>query len=813
MNKLVLVGAGLMVAGFALGEVGLVRDGAPAGQIFIAPQVPGIETNDRVRTIARIYAEARATALRDLNYHLRKMSGVELPIVEVNDPAAVAAPAIVLGDLAVRLGAAPEKTSATKEGFRLLVKDGLILIGGESDLGTLYGIYEFLERLGCAWVMPGEIGEIIPRQRSIVFPATDESQSPDFSIRDPWYSGGSGITTAQEEQEFRIWKRRHKQQPHDETGTIVFPVVGGHAWDVLIAKYKKEFAADPSMLALVRKPDGTLAREGPQLESTSPQVLELFKTHIREIFRNNQWPNDKKASIAFGPADGMGYSVSPESLAAGSGRREPGAGGLDVTDLVILLGNNLLKELEKEFPNLYLHYYVYSSHGEYPMLYKPHPHIIPVIADINFSRYHSLADPQSKSRYYARGIFEQWAKLSAEQPTILFFRGYNWNLAEAILPYTKLKIWGEDIPYYKNIGVQGIFNQWFKGWSVTGPSDYLEVKLNWNSSLKWRDVLKDYCSKAFGKEAAPFLEEYYLNLVECQEQAGQEAGSFFAAPLIFNRDFVAKSKNLFDQALSAAGAEQNQKLVEYMRLPLGSLELFLDYRELIGKYDFAAALKKLEELDGLLNKYYEMESSLVAKQGFHYLKRLLKKPTENAAKYSSGEYRIAQRIPDRLKTMLDPYVMGAQTAFQMPEINDAHFLETATWSLSWDAQGLGGYRDGAVWYRIHFKLPDAYKGKPIGLFIGGVDDVVKVYLNGKYIGAGRGYCAPFVFDLSDGVKIGEDNLIAVQAERAFKTTELGLGGIIYPCFLFTGPRLEKAAPNPERLRRILPGGEIGEFIE
>src|SRR5690606_28989929 len=114
-----------------------------------------------------------------------------------------------------------------------------------------------------------------------------------------------------------------------------------------------------------------------------------------------------------------------------------------------------------------------------------------------------------------------------------------------------------------------------------------------------------------------------------------------------------------------------------------------------------------------------------------------------------------------------------------------------TYKSTWDAQGLGPYRDGGVWYRVNVPVDKALEGKPIGLFVGAVEDTVHVWCNGQYIGMGRGYIRPFQFDLTDAVKYGQDNLIALQIERRSSLNEMGLGGMLFPSFVFTGPRLEQ----------------------
>ncbi len=53
---------------------------------------------------------------------------------------------------------------------------------------------------------------------------------------------------------------------------------------------------------------------------------------------------------------------------------------------------------------------------------------------------------------------------------------------------------------------------------------------------------------------------------------------------------------------------------------------------------------------------------------------------------------------------------------------------------SWENQGFHGY-DGYAWYRNTFEVPDDYKNKTVYLFLGFVDDVDQVFVNGKLIGS------------------------------------------------------------------------------
>ena len=52
---------------------------------------------------------------------------------------------------------------------------------------------------------------------------------------------------------------------------------------------------------------------------------------------------------------------------------------------------------------------------------------------------------------------------------------------------------------------------------------------------------------------------------------------------------------------------------------------------------------------------------------------------------------------------------------------------------SWENQGFHGY-DGYAWYRNSFSIPERYKNDIVYLFLGYVDDVDQVYINGKQVG-------------------------------------------------------------------------------
>ena len=57
-----------------------------------------------------------------------------------------------------------------------------IVLGGRSPMGTLYAAYDFLRAQGCRWIVPGELGEVVPRKDAMTLPAA-KREVPDYQVR------------------------------------------------------------------------------------------------------------------------------------------------------------------------------------------------------------------------------------------------------------------------------------------------------------------------------------------------------------------------------------------------------------------------------------------------------------------------------------------------------------------------------------------------------------------------------------------------------------------------------------------------------
>lgn len=91
---------------------------------------------------------------------------------------------------------------------------------------------------------------------------------------------------------------------------------------------------------------------------------------------------------------------------------------------------------------------------------------------------------------------------------------------------------------------------------------------------------------------------------------------------------------------------------------------------------------------------------------------------------------------------------------------------------AWQAQGVGEpsgilrhHYAGDAWYRRTVAVPASWKGRRVLLTIGGAHRSTALFVNGTAIGTHDGFSAPFEFDVSDAIRPGRDNMIALRVSN------------------------------------------------
>lgn len=88
---------------------------------------------------------------------------------------------------------------------------------------------------------------------------------------------------------------------------------------------------------------------------------------------------------------------------------------------------------------------------------------------------------------------------------------------------------------------------------------------------------------------------------------------------------------------------------------------------------------------------------------------------------------------------------------------------------AWQAQGVGEPTEmlrhdyaGAAWYRRTVTIPAEWKGRRVVLRIGGAHRYTALFVNGQKVGEHDGFSAPFTFDVTEAVRPGADNVLALR---------------------------------------------------
>ena len=127
-------------------------------------------------------APAERYAAEELSRYLQKSTGALLPVEEEGGNTAGAC--IFLGNTAAleKSGARVPKEMLNKEGFAIAVRGGQLFLYGANLRGTLYAVYDFLERF-CGIRFLTESSEYIPHVCELALPEEDILSAPAFSFR------------------------------------------------------------------------------------------------------------------------------------------------------------------------------------------------------------------------------------------------------------------------------------------------------------------------------------------------------------------------------------------------------------------------------------------------------------------------------------------------------------------------------------------------------------------------------------------------------------------------------------------------------
>ncbi len=471
---------------------------------------------------------AAATELRD---YVEKSTGARLEIIDEGKIAAVSPSLARVFVGATEAGKrVVDLPKLQPEGFVIRSRGRDLFVIGRDETeagaavdGTYYGMCEFLERfVGMRWLMPGPVGEVVPKQATLRVPDVDLRQEPllwQRKIRDV-RTIGHRTQILEYLRDWQVpvaeWEAKFGKAAvapwfaHQRLGarvTLQFGHSYGGWWD----KYHEQY---PGIFAL--QPNGTRINSSvrERLCVSNPVLWDLVaKDRIAQLRADPM-----VAGVSIAPNDGGGGNkfCSCERCRALDGpdaqamyRKDPhlnpGPGGAgpfpSLSERYFTFFNEVAKRVKVELPDRFLGTYAYS-------LYRSPPASIERLEDnlvVGYVGPNSVFSDQARES--GRRDFAAWSKKAKQ----LMLRP---NMLESPigLPVVYVRKLAEDIRFFVEHGMRLTdFAQCNGDWGTEGLNYYVLAKLLWDPAQPVDPIIDDYCRAAYGAGATA-AREYYRRL-------------------------------------------------------------------------------------------------------------------------------------------------------------------------------------------------------------------------------------------------------------------------------------------------------------
>ncbi|HOF62274.1 MAG TPA: DUF4838 domain-containing protein [Candidatus Latescibacteria bacterium] len=450
------------------GQLVLAEHGCPARYTVVLPSDP---------------SPSQVTAAHELVRYVSEMTGVSLPIATNTTPTC----GIFLGNGADDLGA---------DGFRLRATPPHFRIEGGRVHGTLFGVYDFLERYcGCEWFSPTT--SVIPTKNRIVVSATlDDLQKPAFLLRDMNWTAQLHdwpFTAKLKLNGFRVeYPEEMGGRDHRKDTTT-----GGAIFDSLTPP-KKFFKEHPDWFSLI---DGKRKAERSQRCLTNTEFLDFLVNQMRERIKKN-YPACKYYSIYQNDLKNACQCENCKKIDEAEGT--PMA-------TVLLMANYVAERIAPDYPDVKILTFSYMYTLKPPKTIKPHKNVmIKYCTDqVDFSK------PLVESRWRGNKEFVENFKVWRTLTDQIYIWDYSANFKYLFMPFECLHSFPSNFRLYRDVGVVGVFTEGdhYGTHCVDEPlKTWVIAHLLWNPDQPIEPLINRFMQGFYGP-ASEVAHGYYDGLV------------------------------------------------------------------------------------------------------------------------------------------------------------------------------------------------------------------------------------------------------------------------------------------------------------
>ena len=464
-------------------------------------------------------------AAEELQCYVRKLTGVELPIVTGATSASFPKRRIML------------KVTDGQDAFGLKVDgDSLFVSGGKA--GVLYGVYEILERYGgCGWFSSWH--EVVPKLERLEVPDDlDFRDAPAFALREPFWKDAFVPDFAAR---LRIngnraaLEAKHGGKPFRYHTKLTI----AHTFETLVP-CGRYFDAHPEYFCEIDGRRQRLGKRG-QLCLTNSDLVGIVVSNVLAAIASE--PDIRIVGVSQNDNDRYCQCTK---CAAVNAEEESTAGTM------VRFVNAVAERVAERHPDILVQTLAYMHTRKTPKITRPLPNVVPCLCSIECDFSTPLAEGAFAENKSFADALRGWAAVSRQ----LLIWNYCTDFYQYLKPFPNTPVMRENLRLFRDCRVCGVMEQGaYQGWhgEFAELKAYLQAKWLWNPELDEKMLLDRFFTGYYGK-AAPYARAYLeFLLAEAYRQKGHPAKIFDALDggIVFSDEFCEKAATLWRKAEEA----------------------------------------------------------------------------------------------------------------------------------------------------------------------------------------------------------------------------------------------------------------------
>lgn len=534
MRALLLISACVLAAcSPSEATMNLATDGATAYRVVVDPEATAPEKH----------------AAQELAKFLTEVTGAEFPVAEATS--AGFEPALIVGPGRAARAVAPDLDldNLRPDGYVLETRAPHLILAGDRPRGTLYAVYSFLEdTVGCRWW--SSKASTIPSKPTLTIPALSDRFIPRLEYRESFWFDAFDADWAVRNKS----NASHARLDEARGGKVSFaPGYFVHTFNRLVPP-GEYFATHPEWFSEINgeRVGGEGVRS--QLCLTNAELKDFVTERVLAAL--DQHPDANIISVS--QNDWRAYCQCAQCAALAEHE------GSEAGPLLHFV-NYVAERVADKHPDVGVETLAYQYTRVPPRHVRPLPNVIIRLCSIECNFLEPLTHWSNAS---FRHDIEGWNEISDR----LYIWDYVTNFAHYIQPHPNLRVLADNIRFFVEHGVKGIFEQ---GAYQSHGGEFAELKAWVLAKLLWEpyrdpeELIDQFVQGYYGPAGGP-IREYINYLHDDAISTGHYLGigSPPTAPFLTLR-LMGRAEELFNEAEAAVqDAPELLNRVQVARLPI-----------------------------------------------------------------------------------------------------------------------------------------------------------------------------------------------------------------------------------------------------